>query len=755
MRLSNVTKLMAAAVVGTMLMLPMTSSAAPWLTEQKASKPQLDSAIPAIGLTATYVENYKGNIDDDGVVLHWNSVVPEEYTMYIEYSTDPNFTDEFDTSQIYFYDESSDMWYDGIGNEVNTNQEEFKDNEVLEDFSAGTYYLRTIMTTGKYDAADNYYKAYNVSPAVEVTVPAPDASYSTTVNGTSVEFKFENDVTGYEIQRKVGKKFVKVAKISDQKYTDKGLQKNTTYHYMVRTYVYNPDSQKTVYGDWTYTDVTTWGKALNLKAVPGKKATMVNLTWNKVPDASGYEIYRSVGTSSAPTKNGLSQGFADRKLIKTITKAKTKKYTDKGLIAGNDYTYYIVAYKNVAGKKVKDLTLSDSANVSLGLEFNASYSIVKDVENKDGSRTVTWKKVVGADGFKIMKYVQDPTIKDMVWSEFASLPASQISATLPASETFGASDEYRIYAFKGAELSDGYYGVSTHNYTNRNVSPNGITAELGYDAAGNPMVTVRWNQVEGAAYYKVYRSTYLPTFVDNNEDLGRYVLQGSFVSVAKQLPASAEIYEYSDYTKYSTYKITGLTVTDVYTPYVNQKEPETYCTPINMGPEPGMTYYYYVQAYRSDGKLIIPQSDYDYGYNHGGGYDEYDDPTYDANDHLQSYYGYYGSWVGEPARVVVGQEISSLKAPKLSSVKSTKKGQVKLTWKNVTGAQTYYVYCSTKKKAKNYMCVGSTTKKNFTVQGLDSKKTYYFKVKAAVGNEMSADTNMSKKFSNVKSVKVK
>ncbi len=75
-------------------------------------------------------------------------------------------------------------------------------------------------------------------------------------------------------------------------------------------------------------------KAKNVK----KKS--VKLTWKKVSGANGYVIYRS-------TKK--NKGF---KKIKTITKAKTVKYTNKKLKKGKTYYFKIRAYKTVNGKKV-------------------------------------------------------------------------------------------------------------------------------------------------------------------------------------------------------------------------------------------------------------------------------------------------------------------------------------------------------------------------------------------------------------------
>lgn len=76
----------------------------------------------------------------------------------------------------------------------------------------------------------------------------------------------------------------------------------------------------------------------SLKAT--SKSKKVNLSWKKVDQASGYEVYRATSKDGKYTK------------IKTITSAKTLKYVDsKKLKTGKKYYYKVRAYKKVGGKK--------------------------------------------------------------------------------------------------------------------------------------------------------------------------------------------------------------------------------------------------------------------------------------------------------------------------------------------------------------------------------------------------------------------
>ena len=85
------------------------------------------------------------------------------------------------------------------------------------------------------------------------------------------------------------------------------------------------------------------GKSINApQSLKVSKAgtTKATLTWKKVKNATGYEVYRS------DSKNGTY------KKVTTISKAATVKYTDKkGLKKGKTYYYKVRAYNKVKGKK--------------------------------------------------------------------------------------------------------------------------------------------------------------------------------------------------------------------------------------------------------------------------------------------------------------------------------------------------------------------------------------------------------------------
>lgn len=93
-----------------------------------------------------------------------------------------------------------------------------------------------------------------------------------------------------------------------------------------------------------------YSKAVTVKMVPSKTAVKsisnknrgkLTLSWKKVSDAKGYEIYRKIGKTGKYKK------------IKTVTKNSTVKYTNTKLKKGTAYYYRIRSYTIGAdGKKV-------------------------------------------------------------------------------------------------------------------------------------------------------------------------------------------------------------------------------------------------------------------------------------------------------------------------------------------------------------------------------------------------------------------
>ena len=309
-----------------------------------------------------------------------------------------------------------------------------------------TYYVRirpysedsSLEDSNKAD--ETWYGAFSntvtVSPKVsDVNVTAEVASTSITLTATAEDPSY---ATGYQFQKKVGKKYQNLGKTTNGIYTDKKLKPNTAYTYRVRAYYVSEKTGKTSYGAWkTYTTLT-WGGNLNVRAV-AKGKTSVKLTWNKLKGAQGYEVFRTVTDSygkSYSADQGRTNTYEKWTLVKDIKKASAKTYTVKRLAAGQDYRFKVRAYKVVNGKKyyIED---EDSCTLDFALW------IVSSKQNANGTLKLTWNPVYAGNGYLIEKKNRDTG----VWEAYKTITrAATSSFTFPAAN--GQTDTYRIRAYK-------------------------------------------------------------------------------------------------------------------------------------------------------------------------------------------------------------------------------------------------------------------------------------------------------------------
>lgn len=619
---------------------------------------------------------------------------------------------------------------------------EYSDNAAFEDYSGcsdslpydnleagATYYVRAYARM--YGMKGSYSNVITVkAPVAEVT------GITTEIKDTAVTLSMRagyGDYTGFEIYRKNGKKYQKLALTSDNVFADTGLEKNKTYKYKVRAAYYNANTKKTTYGEYAYKTVTTGKAAMNLKAEATAK-TKIQLKWTKISGAAGYDVYRSAGYSSSSTfKSGEDYSFDKYELVKSLSKKK-KSYTDKKLTSGESYSYTVKAYRLVKGKKQYFAEASASADTKFS--FSRPIQIYKRAQNpKNGKMTIAWYRIPQAGGYLVER--KDDKGR---WVSQAKLKVSKTSYVLPASPA-GKTVEYRVRAYKGNKYSD----ADTAAVTGHIAAVTGVKAVASADG-----VRISWKAVPGAAFYRVYRTT--SSGADYNADTKTYEYDNGEVvyptafkaasatttnyyytlgSGAARLERDYEAekrmrYHYPDDLDGERGTVIGTSVTDysyTYHSYEGTGAAQKHHADLN-GPQAGVKYYYYVRAYGVQ-RDVMETSYIKYITSSSYGYSKAASASYAGN-------------------------IAKLKAPTLTA-KAGKKSAT-LTIGKVANAGGYAVYRSEKKKGA-YRLVGVTTMRKFKDGGLTAKKTYYYKVKAI--RKSSIGTDVYSSFSKVKSAKAK
>lgn len=600
-----------------------------------------------------------------------------------------------------------------IDKEVYSQTADGEDGEVTFYLEAGKKYYFVAHTYDKKDSdiakatpiatidnvAYNYYTSFGPATKIvsaKATVGEPGV---VTLSGkTSIKLSLSHGSTGYEIYRKSGKKWKKLTTTIDNHYIDEGLKQNTKYSYKVRSYYYNEDSKVKAYSDYVYLTATT-GTVNGIMLTVTKKSTKsAKLTWNKITGATKYEIYRSNEYSGDPSKlyEKYSSGnwknyLQDYKyeLIKTINKASTTSYTNSGLAAGEDYSYVIMAYfKN--GKKTA--YVSDYASVSMEVNTPADVATV----NKGTTVKVTWTKDPYAKKYEVayMKYdkygntdAKLYTIKTTTKNSYTISGVAKGGYAYVKVRAIGKNGRYSSWSSveQGVSLA-GAKSVKATNVLKTTASGKQVAA-----------VKISWKKVSGAKYYKVYRTTKMPTYY---ADTKMYAASGS--TIAKE---SNDDEGYYDEVKYN----------QIY----NIEDSITKTSAIDYAQlDAGVDYYYTVVAYGEYGTQIASYASYD-------------------NDTVT-----YGS--ASYGKVTYNNKVTI-------AAKATKK-KVTLSWNKIPGVTKYVVYRSTKKNGK-YTKIATVKKgkATYTDKKVSKGKTYYYKIVATGTNILK---NKFEVTSNIKKVKV-
>ncbi len=229
----------------------------------------------------------------------------------------------------------------------------------------------------------------------------------------------------------------------EDKYSTRNqLENDTIYYYYVIPYVdadrtgvkklYGPMSSASGSIDATLS-APQWD---SVSTEDGKVA----LKWKKVNGADGYRIYIT------KTKNytGSNAGLGDKGYIDV---GNATSYTIDGLLNGDQYSYRIKAYSNVATNNTEDPTklfsdYSATRLVTIGTELGVPQDV--KVATKDGQNTITWSQVTGAEGYYLYYRCNNGT-----WKYFDVAKTSFTHTGLNNEDSY----DYYVIAYKVIDKS--------------------------------------------------------------------------------------------------------------------------------------------------------------------------------------------------------------------------------------------------------------------------------------------------------------
>lgn len=219
------------------------------------------------------------------------------------------------------------------------------------------------------------------------TIGVPqDLTLKTSDGKIDVSWSKVSGAAGYELYYRCNNGTWKKVDVSNTKFSHTRLNNGDVYDYYVRAY--KVVNGITVYGENSNVVSIMVGYSLDAPKdfIAETEDGVVNLSWSKVKGAEGYILYAYC--------NGK---YYEVDLSKT-------KYEHTGILNGEQWTYYLKAYKTVNGERV----FSDSTK-SITVTVGETLGAVMDLMGTAGNRQIdlSWTKVKGAEGYIVYLYDED------------------------------------------------------------------------------------------------------------------------------------------------------------------------------------------------------------------------------------------------------------------------------------------------------------------------------------------------------------
>ncbi|MBR6551944.1 MAG: hypothetical protein IKT89_03790, partial [Clostridia bacterium] len=304
----------------------------------------------------------------------------------------------------------------------------------------------------------------------------PEVKIENVSNGIKVSWSQDEDAAGYTVYRSTynakTKKWSKwvnrgTADATKSSWVDKKVEHGITYKFTVRAV---NDKYKSAYEET--------GALLYIvapKVTLSITSTGILVNWNKIDKADSYEVYRSTLVDGSWAKWSKIGG----------TKAEKNTYLDDKVESGVTYKYTVRA---VVGKVKSGYTASSSI-------MYLAQPILK-IENAANGITGKWEPIAGATGYTIYRSEYNTSTKK--WSSWLNLGTTKATAKSFTDKTVksGVTYKYTIRAINGKLKS-------TYQDSNKLVYLAQPTLTISNVANG---IQGKWNQVNGATGYIIYRS---------------------------------------------------------------------------------------------------------------------------------------------------------------------------------------------------------------------------------------------------------
>ena len=251
-------------------------------------------------------------------------------------------------------------------------------------------------------------------------------------------------------------------------FNNTGAEVGKTYYYKVRAISSNSGANS-IYSSAKSRTCDLPRPSITLSNNP--KTGKINITWEAIPGAVKYSIYRSKDNSSW-TKLGSTTGTS---------------FTNTSTEAGHTYYYKVFAVAsnsaaNSAYSTVKSRTC-DLPRPSITLSNDA----------KTGKIKISWESIPGAVTYSVYRSTDNSS-----WTKLGSTTGTSFTNT---SAEAGHTYYYKVFAAASNSAANSAY--STVKYRTCDLPQPVLSVSL--NPSGKPVLT--WEEIDGAAKYHIYVST--------------------------------------------------------------------------------------------------------------------------------------------------------------------------------------------------------------------------------------------------------
>lgn len=294
-------------------------------------------------------------------------------------------------------------------------------------------------------------------------VEAPEVAFSNSASGVFLKWDKNDSAVGYWVYRKAGnaKTWTRIAVVTTPYYTDTKVTSGTKYTYTVKSYTGKILSACNMSG-WTikHLSVPTLVSATNGYG-------SVTVSWQKVPGAAAYYVYRK--------DNGAGNWTC-------IGKTTAVSYKDANVKHRSTYEYTVRAYygSDISYYKTKGVTTKYIEAPQL------------TVANRTGNVQLSWNSVSGATSYYIYRKAGRATS----WTQIATVTTTSYT---DKNVVNGTTYRYTIKAYCQKTLSG-------HNSTGW-ATVYLATPKLVSAVSGTAGITVKWQSVKWSTGYMIFRKT--------------------------------------------------------------------------------------------------------------------------------------------------------------------------------------------------------------------------------------------------------